>query len=280
MNKLSPTFLLASILLVILSPQSWAQEVYATNEYGEALELIDLSTGKITVLYSTASINARLDSLLLNSQGQIIYSVTNLGLISLFDPSSGVNTVLATVKYPRDLVMDPGGTSLLIALYAQGQIARLNLLTGTMTILTKNLKTTDGMAYDPAGHLFVVAGRNQVCQIDPVSGAVLKCLVLEPKYKSNGGDGMVYDSYTGQLWVTHDGTLGNGLIEIPTDLSGFTLFQTGKIITPDGIASDGKGNLYIGAGTRIVVYNIPTDTLTKSIKASSIDDVALVPGTF
>jgi hypothetical protein len=104
---------------------------------------------------------------------------------------------------------------------------------------------------------------------------------LEPHHGVNGGDGMVYDSYTGQLWLSHDGQIGNGLIEIPTDLSSFTLYQTGHILVPDGLTSDGQGNLYIGAGLRsIVQYNIPTDTIVKSVRAHGVDGCVLIPGTY
>jgi hypothetical protein len=52
----------------------------------------------------------------------------------------------------------------------------------------------------------------------------------------------------------------------------------GNLPTPDGIVSDGNGNLYIGVNlAKAVEYNIPTDTITKSVRVKSVDDVALVP---
>ena len=76
--------------------------------------------------------------------------------------------------------------------------------------------------------------------------------------------------------------LGNGLIEVRTDLSpsGVKRFQTGNINAPDGIKSDGKGNLYIGALWTAVEYNIPTDTITRRFVVKGADGVALVPGTY
>ncbi len=261
---------------------SVAQLVYYTSEPGESIDLLNLSTGVAEKLLSTASISGKLDSVIMNSQGQLIYSISVLGQIWLFDPVSQSNTILiSNISYPRDMVIEPGGTTMLIALNAQGKIARYNSTTGAVTILSKSLGSVDGLVYAPNGDLYAVVYRNTVCQMDPVLGTKIKCIVLEPHYKTNGGDGMVYDPYSGQLWVSHDGTLGNGLIEIPLDLSTFTLFQTGKILVPDGIVSDGKGNLYIGAGlTSAVVYNIPTDTIVKSVKAPGIDDLVLVPGTY
>lgn len=256
-----------------------AQMLYVTNEPGQQLEEVIVANGQITSLYN---IGGPPDSLILNSIGQIIYDVSTQGLLSLFDPSTGTNTILASgLNHPRDLVLDPSGTTMLIALYPIGKLARYNLVTGTLTVLpTKLGLTVDGLAYDPAGDLFAVVSHNTVCQVDPNTGAILKQLVLEPHNGVNGGDGMTYDSYTGELWVAHDGTLGNGLIETPTDLSKFTLFQTGNMHAPDGLTSDGKGTLYIGAGYKVVQYNISSDTITKRIPVPGVDSVVLVPGTF
>lgn len=270
-------------LLFAIATHSSAQQIYIANEPQESLEKLDFTSGLVTTLYH---IGAKPDDLVLNSQGQLIYSVGGtLGDIHLFDPVTGSDTVLVSgLKYARDLTIEPGGASMLISLYVQGEIVRFNFVTGTTTVLFKKKGTVDGTAYDASGNLFAVANHNTVVQIDPVTGAVLKTLVLEPHVGVNGGDGMTYDSYTGQLWISHDGKLATGpeggLIEIPTDLSGFTSYQTGKINDPDGIKSDGKGNLYIGAIWTAIEYNIPTDTVVKSVNVKGADGVALVPGTY
>jgi sugar lactone lactonase YvrE len=282
----SRVFVIALTAWLGLAVQVSAQAAYATSEPGQKLYKVDLSTGVLQVLYNIP--DGRPDSLIVNNQGQILYSVpkktvpvVTLGYIGLFDPATGVNTVLVSGIGPRDLVLEPGGMSMLIGQYSPGAILRFNFVTGALTTVAKKLGSVDGLAYDPAGNLFAVIQHNLIVQFNPNTGAILKTLVLEPHYQINGGDGMTYDPYTGNLWVSHDGTLGNGLIEIPTDLSGFTLFQTGNIRVPDGVVSDGKGNLYIGAGLqKLVIYNIPTDTITKAIKVPGIDDVALVPGTY
>ncbi len=283
MKNILPTFV-SSMLLLVMVTFSSAQQIYISNEPQRTLEKLDLASGSITTLYE---IGAEPDDLVVNSQGQLIYSIPlpTLGQVCLWDPITGVNRVLVSgLKYARDLTIEPGGTSMLISQYTPGQILRFNFLTGTTTVLTKKLGTADGTAYDAAGHLFAVANHNTVVQIDPTTGAVLKTLVLEPHFSVNGGDGMTYDNYTGQLWISHDGKVGGvkegGLIEVPTDLSGFTLYQTGKISNPDGIKSDGKGNLYIGAAWTAIEYNIPTDTITKNIVVKGADGVSLVPGTY
>lgn len=267
-----------TILVLCTATLSVGQQLYIANEPKQELMKLDLTTGLQTTLYN---IGAEPDDLIVNSQGQLIYSVPGTGTVYRYDPVAGTNIVLISgLSYPRDLVMEPGGTSMLISLYARGELARFNFITGTTTILSKKLGTSDGIAYDASGHLFAVANHNTVVQIDPVSGAVLKTLVLELHHGSNGGDGMTYDSYTGQLWISHDEKAEGGLIEVPTDLSGFTLYQTGKLNYPDGIKSDGKGNLYLGVLWTAVEYNIPSDKIIKSFVVKGADGVSLVPGTY
>ncbi|MGH9529886.1 MAG: hypothetical protein ACRD2S_08225 [Terriglobales bacterium] len=275
--KLMRTVFIYSILLLSAASVSLAQQLYFTNEPQKELEQVDLGNGVTTVLYN---IGAEPDDLILDSQGRLIYSVPSSGIIYRFDPATKTNSVLITgLKYARDMVIEPGGNSMLISVYALGEIVRFNFDTGTTTILSKKLGTADGLAYDDAGHLFAVANHNTIVQIDPASGAILKTLVLEAHSGTNGGDGMTFDSYTGHLWICHDERGAGGLIEVPTDLSSFTFYQTGKMNYPDGIKSDGKGNLYIGSLWVVLEYNIPSDQITKSIVVKGADGVALVPGT-
>ncbi len=286
MKKIPRISVCTTMILCFLIGTASAQMFYATSESKQQMDAVDFTTGVVTDLYNMPS---RPDSLLINSKGQIIYTVPPLGLLELFDPATSTNTTLANLgvpNRPRDMVFDPGGTSLLIALYGSGKLARYNLTSGTVTIFpAKKLgNAIDGLAYDPAGHLFAVISHYTVCQLDPKTGAVLQTLVLEPQNRTNGGDGMVYDPYTGNLWVSHDGTLGNGLIEIPLTqttppvLGSPILFQTGNIKVPDGVTSDGQGNLYIGAGLQFLVqYNIPGNKIEKKVPVPGIDSVVFVP---
>ena len=286
MRTLSCRLLLGVTLSIFWVSSSWAQKLYATGESVKELFSVDMSTGAVTPL---ASLTGRPDSLIVDSSGRILFTTGgSAGTVSRFDPSTGLVSVVASgLSYPRDLIFDPGQASLLVSNYGLGQIVRINLGTGTVTPLISKLGTVDGLAYDPAGHLFaVVYHHKQVIQIDPNSGAILKTLtvITNAPYGWYGLDGLTYDSYTGQLWVADDGSGtdcasgANCLVEIPTDLSSFTFFQAGTIPSPDGIISDGKGNLFVGAGAAVALeYNIPSDTVVKTVKVPSIDDVALVP---
>ena len=275
---------LLSLFVLMMTISLSAQELYISNEPKASLQLLNLNSNphQLSTLYQAA---AKLDDLTLNSAGQLIYSIPSLGEVDLYDPVTGQNTTLVSgVKLARDLAIEPGGQTMLIAIYSPGEIVRFNFATGATTLLAKKLKTCDGIAYDPYGNLYAVANHNTIVQIDPVTGVILNTLVLEPHLGINGGDGLTYDSYSGSLWATHDGTTGNGLLQIPVTQAGlgtiFTLFLTPAISAPDGIKSDGQGNLYIGAIWTVAVYNIPTNMVTKKVVVNGADGVSLVPGTY
>jgi sugar lactone lactonase YvrE len=282
--------LISALVVFAIIPLS-AQQLYITNEGSAALQLLDLNTSTLTTLY-TIGVGKLFDpdDLTVNSQGQLIYTLPNQGTVNLYDPTTGTNTILASgIPGARDLAIEPGGQTMLIAKYVTPpEILRYNFVTQTTTILVPKaakLGTCDGIAYDPYGNLYAVANHNTIVQIDPVTGAILATLVLEPHNGVNGGDGLTYDSYTNSLWATHDGkVMGTGLIQIPVSPSGFT--AAGFAFYPlaagnvDGIKSDGKGNLYIGAIHTAIEYNIPTHTIVKNIVVRGADGVALVPGTY
>jgi streptogramin lyase len=266
-------------LIACFVPRSWSQNLYATSEAAQQLVEVNMATGAVTVLFNTISTP---DSLIIDNKGRIIYTTQKIGTVSIFDPSTGTNSVIASgLAYPRDLIFDPGATSILVSNYNVGAIVRINLVTGTMTTLLAKQGTVDGLTYDPQGHLFAVVNHHtQVVQLDPNSGAILKTLTVVTNHTIPyyGLDGLTYDSYTGQLWATDVGVGANCLVEIPTDLSDFKFFQVGNMATPDGVISDGKGNLYVGVNlARIYTYNIATDTITKQVKVKNVDDVAMVP---
>jgi sugar lactone lactonase YvrE len=269
----------AVMTTLLAEPNAWSQNLYATSESYNHLVEVNMSTGVVTILFTTIF---HPDSLIVDSLGRILYTTGGSnGTISIFDPSTGTNSVIVSgLAYPRDLIFDPGQTSVLVSNFGHGEIDRVSLSTGTRVALTKGLKTVDGLAYDPEGRLFAVINQHtQVAQIDPNTGVILKRLtVTTPLIHYYGLDGLTYDSYTGQLWATDVGTGANCLVEIPTDLSGFTLFQVGNFVTPDGIISDGLGNLYVGVNlSHVYEYNITGNKITKNVRVQSVDDVALVP---
>jgi len=290
-----PFVLILISLAASLSIAQQPAQVYTSNEGQNTitqLQFTSSTTGILTVLYN---IGASPDDMVVNSQGQLIYTVPKAGTVNLYDPSTGINSVIASgIMEARDICIEPGGQTLLIAKYdGPGEVVRVNISTGQWTPLvgkSAKLQTIDGIAYDEYGNLYAVANHNTIIQINPTTGAIIATLVLEPHHNVNGGDGLTWDSYTQSLWTTHDGTTGIGLVQIfvqssgfaSTTSSGFTFYPTGKAASNlDGIKSDGNGNLYIGALWNVLVYNIPSNTVTYDVpKVRGADGIGLVPGTY
>ncbi|MGA9530129.1 MAG: hypothetical protein WBS24_18590 [Terriglobales bacterium] len=280
--------ILSFALLLLFVTTSFAQQLYIANESQKKLQVLNFTTSppQLTTLYTAAG---QLDDMTVNSSGQLIYTIPALGEVNLFDPVANTNTTLVSgLKWARDLEIEPGGQTMLIAIYSPGEIVRYNFSTGTTSVLISKLGTCDGITYDPNGNLYAVANHNTIIQINPTTGAKIATLTLEPHHAVNGGDGLTYDSYTGSLWATHDGTTGLGLLQIPITQTGlgttFTFYNIPAFkangSAPDGIKSDGKGNLYIGAIFTAAIYNIPSATITQMVITKGADGVALVPGTY
>jgi hypothetical protein len=281
-----------AILFLALSASAQVAQIYISNEWQKNIEQLNFTTGALTALYN---IGSQPDDMIVNSAGQVIYSIPNLGTVELFDPTTGTNTTLASgIPGARDLEIEPGGLTMLIAkVSSPPEIIRYTFSSGTWVVFIPKATfgsggSCNGITYDGYGNLYAVANRNTIIQINPTTGAVIATLVTEAHNGANGSDGLTYDAYTNSLWATHAGkVLGGGLIQIPvqqsgfvsTSPSGFTFYSTPKVGAPDGIKSDGIGNLYIGAIHTAAVYNIPTKTLTYNITTNGADGVGIVPGT-
>lgn len=281
------------ILVVILSITAcgWSQSLYATSEAYKQLLEVNMTTKTVTVI--DTNLLGKPDSLIVDSSGRILYTIQNTatvgGTVSIFDPVAGTNTIIVSgLSQPRDLIFDTFSAdqpSILVSNFGKGEIDHVNLTTGLLTPIAKKLGTVDGIAYDASGQFFAVINHHsQVAQIDPVHGTILKTITIPKSINvgSYGLDGLTYDSFTGQLWAADVGVpsngIGNCLVEIPTDLSGYTAYQVGNLVTPDGLVSDGNGNLYIGVNLfDVAAYNIPSNTITETLRVKSVDDVALVP---
>jgi sugar lactone lactonase YvrE len=287
------SFVIVLAVCVAASLSASAQElaqIYISNEWAESLQQLNFSTGELTTLYD---IGGQPDDCTLGPNGQIIYDVPNAGTVDMFDPSTGVNTVLTTGIFgSRDLTLEPGGQTLLISkVSGPAEIYRYSFVTNTATVFfpkTKGITGFSGTAYDAYGNLYAIASFNTVIQINPATGAIINTLTLQPHNGGAGGDGLTYDSYSNSLWATTVGSSVNGwgLVQIPVQQSGFvsttdfSFYPLGKAGAVDGVKSDGNGNLYIGAIHTALVYNIPSGIVTKNIVTKGADGVALVPGTY
>jgi len=270
-------------------PPPQVAQIYIANEWEESLQQLNFATGALTTLYN---IGGKPDDLTLSSTGALIYGVPDSGTVNMYDPTTGVNTVLTNIiPGARDLTLEPGGQTLLISrIDDPAEIYRYSFVTNTATVFvpqTTGITSFQGTAYDSYGNLYAVAGNNTIIQLDPVTGATLNTITIEAHSGVNGADGLCFDSYSNSLWATMVGkVLGYGLIQIPVQASGFVSTDPGFTFyslpygAPDGIKSDGRGNLYIGAIHTANVYSIPTHTTIETVVTDGADGVALVPGTY
>ncbi|HTF44408.1 MAG TPA: hypothetical protein VK641_10945, partial [Terriglobales bacterium] len=137
MESSSRTCFLFAVFLAGMAVTLHAQQFYATSETMRQLQIIDLQNRTITPVYTTAGAP---DSLLVNSQKQLIYDLSPQGILALYDPATGANTVLASgLKSPRDMVFDvptacnpnANASTMLVSEYSIGQIIRYDFTTST-----------------------------------------------------------------------------------------------------------------------------------------------------
>jgi WD40 repeat protein len=285
-------FMVAASVVILsgaIPAMSQLAQIYAASESFKELVQYDYATGKETILYDTVG---EPDDLIVNSAGQLIYSVPTQGTVNLWDPGTGINTVLTYLDGARDLIITPDGQNLMIArIDDPPSIWEYNFASGSTSVFfpkTKGITSMDGLAFDPYGNFYAVASKNTIIQLNPQTGAIINTLVIEPHNGVNGADGLTYDSYSNSLWATHLGKVwGGGLLQFPVQPSGFastspgfTFYPLPTVGAPDGIKSDGQGNLYIGAIHTAPVFNIPTQTLVTNPTVKGSDGVALVPGSY
>jgi hypothetical protein len=258
-----------AISLTIASRPARADTIlYATNLNGSALVKVDVTTNTVTTITNTPG---QPDSLVFAPNNNIAYSLNSNGEVALYNLLTHTNTILAVgMTGPRDVALDPGGLSILVSNTGAGEIDRVPLAGGAYTPLVTGFSSTDGIAYDASGSLFVVLNGNEIARINPTTGQILNTLTGF----SNSLDGLTYDPYTGELWASS----ATGLWEVPTNLSTATSFASGSDKF-DGLESDGHGNLFIAFRTyRVYQYNIPSNTLTPETFVSGLDDLAPITG--
>lgn len=309
-RKYAGVLALAVLLSVAATPVVRADTVaYISDTTLKDIRAWDVDTNSIAWVTGAAD-GERIDSLMLVDSNQIIYTtepIVGLGTIGSYicggffaangtcsGPST--NTVLSSsplLNEPSDLVMDPTGTSFLVANSANNTVDRVNLLTGATVLLHDFGTRIDGLAYDGAGHLFASLSQNSVSQIDPLTGAILKTISTP-----NIVDGLAYDAGTGRLYAGADGSVTTGAGGFYTidpsfaDGSAAVLTQVivgGNPAVIDGIAA--KNNLLYLIQRNIggIQYDLNTGMVTEtSPLVDGADDIAAAvtnqgtpePGTF
>ncbi len=240
---------------------------------GNSIYAWDTGANSVSLVTSSAN-GGSLDSLIFDNSGDIIYSVIGTNSIGKYNLNTHSNTILASggnFTGVADMALDPSGASFLVSNAFDSSIDRVNVTTGVQTTLYNGGLRPDGLAYDNSGHLFAVLGLNEVAQLDPVTGAVIKTISTP-----NQPDGLTFDATTGKLYVSSDGggfyTVDTGLTSAPfTSVSGSPVF--------DGIASDGNLLFFVVRGASGAQYDLNTGHITETSPfISGADDIAPVAG--
>ena len=275
-------------LLIFLGAQSQlkAETLDVSSLYGYIYQ-VDTTTGSITTLVNTHG--PAVDSLIsAPKENSIVFSLPNNGEIGIF------NTVTNSTRYvfspygfdsePVDIALEPGGTSVLVSDANILQVARIDLTAAypNFSYLSNWLDDIDGITYDPAGDLFVVRSWDgYVAKISPLDASISRQLRC-PGCSFYGGDqldGMTYDPYSGELWVSN--IMWGGITEFNTALTSTNNYAVGKILDPDGIQADGNGNIFVASKLtdHIYDYNEITGTTTElNPYIPGLDDIMPLTG--
>jgi len=234
------------------------------------LNVWDTSNNTVTTVVTAGS---NLDSLLFDSNGNIIFdgSVTPGQLYTYTFATNTVAPFLSLGSVTNDLALEPTPGTLLVTSKGDKKIYRINLATKAFSVLYSGLQP-DGIIYDNNGHLFACLNGNQVSQLDPTTGAVIKTIT-----GINAADGLTFNSTTGKLYAASDDRTGNGgFYTIPTDLSAATFTNLGKDI--DGVGTTGNFLYLVVRGVGGLQYNLTTHAILVSPTITGADDIAPLSG--
>jgi len=263
----------------LLVGRAQATILYATSISGSQIDQVDTTTNVVTPYLNTLSAP---DSIIFDSTGNILYTTVYTGQVVRYNPITTMSTSLASgLSNAADMVLEPGGNSMLVSEFGNGNIDRINLVTRSFTTLTTGTGNPEGLAYDGT-KLFANIGYRgggpsgkEVAEIDPVTGAIL---ATSPGL--NSLDGLTYDPYSGLLYASS--LFGNFVYSI--DPNNLNIVQNvtgtlGIVPAPDGITTDGVGNIFIassdsGGDSHIYQLNLINHTLTQDTFVNGLDDLA------
>lgn len=277
------SFVLALFIGWLVVGRAQATILYATENDGYS-EIAQVNTVTNTVATYLNTI-APPDSLIFDPSGDAIYSTVTTGQVIKYDPNTMVSTPLANgLTNAADMVLEPGGTSMLVSDYGGGNIDRINLNTNTVTTLSTGLGNPEGLAYDGSmlfaniGYRYGGVTGKEVAQINPVTGAII---ATSPGL--NSLDGLTYDPYSGLLYASS--LFGNLVYSIdPNNLNNVQIATgTGIVPGPDGITTDGIGDIFIASSddvgdSHIYQLNLITHALTQETYVNGLDDLAPASG--
>jgi streptogramin lyase len=263
------------------SERAPAAVLYATSIGGSQIDKVDTVANTVTTYLNTPS---AADSIMFDPAQRVLYTQLYTGQVRRYDPTSLTDSLIASgFNGPADIVLEPGGNTMLVSEFYGAKIDRINLTTfGVTTLLTTSYGGPEGLAY-VGTRLFANLGNRYggptgkyVAEIDPVTGAILS---TSPGLDSL--DGLTYDPYSGRLYASS--LLGNYILSINPNNLNDVQNVTGKlgiIPGPDGITTDSIGNLFIAGGGDSYIYQLDlvNNILTQNTFVFGLDDLAPASG--
>ncbi len=266
--------------------------LYASDLDKAQIYKVDKTTG---ALLETIPVSEPVDSLIFDSNNNVIYSaytVDGVGEIRRINPTVGISsdTLLATVGNDAvDLALVPGGDFVLNTSQTTGKIYEVNLNQPGQTPITYGSgQYTGGIVYDSSGRLFAVSNSN-IVELNPKTFSV-----IASSGTLSGLDGLAFDSVTGDLIASsraiNSASGREGFYELSLQPGNFlhaTLITSSSFPTtfdPDGLESDGEGNLYFASedlrgDNKIYRYDIATAQLTAlTSPLPGLDDLVPLSG--
>jgi len=277
--------LLALGIVTLGSRGARAAQLYTTSISGNAIFQVDTVALTVTPFLNTVS---AADSVMFDSSQNVIYTRILTGEVRLYNPNTLADTLIASgFSGPADIALEPGGNTMLVSEFYGGKIDRIDLNTHVVTTLVNptNSAGPEGLAYD-GSRLFANLGtrsptaQKYLAEINPITGAVIS---QSPLLSSL--DGLTFDPYTGRLFAAslYDNCVysfdPNNLANVVNE----TAKLHGTIPFPDGITTDGVGNIFIASSDslgdgHIYQLDLISHTLTQNVFVTGLDDLAPASG--
>jgi len=268
-----------------------ADVLFATSYDQHQLWRVDTATQATTLVFTTPNTVGGIDSLIFTAPNNIVYTAFDAGQVRNFNLNTMTDTLITTsggigLSGPRDLVLDPSGTSVLVSDDKLGQISRVNLGTGVVTPFKTGI-LPDALVYTPTGRLFAVIGSHTLAELNPANGATIASLAFPTTIDL---DGLTFDPASNLLYVSNAGANGDpnppappqgtGLFSVPLTLATANPLAISQFTQPDGIVYNGAGHIFVATrgDFRIYDYNVATNTSTKNAFINGLDDLAPLIG--